>query len=274
MNISVFTVLTDNEKNLPFYMETAGWQQHQPPIRRPSGYPCYHWLQTISGAGELLLDGQTHVITAGMGFLLFPHDPHEYHAIKEPWEVRWLTFDGAYIDKAMLSLGFTGSCVLALSDSKSIENILQEIIHQAKISDGLNNLDLSALVYKFLTCLVKYSSFEDNRSLQQYYIRLSPVLNYIREHYMEELSLEQLASCIGITPQYLCKLFREAFDISPFTYLAQYRIKKAKELLLMDKSSKVREISHKVGFSDVSYFCSLFRKHEGITPSAFRKTHQ
>ncbi|WP_083809817.1 AraC family transcriptional regulator [Mahella australiensis] len=39
-------------------------------------------------------------------------------------------------------------------------------------------------------------------------------------------------------------------------------------------SSNIKEISHAVGYNDVSYFCSLFRKYEGMTPGAFRKTHQ
>lgn len=274
MDISVFTVITDNQRNLPFYMETAGWQQHQPHIHRLSGYPCYHWLQTVSGAGELVLDGQIYSITPGIGFLLLPHDPHEYYAVREPWEVYWLTFDGFHIDTIMASLGFTDSCVLTLSDNKPVEAILQDIIEEAKTNDGLNNLELSALVYKFLICLLRYSSIEDNRSLQQYYIHLAPVLDYIKGHYMDEISLEHLASCMDITPQYLCRLFKEAFGVTPFTYLAKYRIKKAKELLLLNKSLTIREVSHAVGYNDVSYFCSLFRKYEGMAPGVFRKAHQ
>jgi YesN/AraC family two-component response regulator len=91
---------------------------------------------------------------------------------------------------------------------------------------------------------------------------------------MDEISLEHLASCMDITPQYLCRLFKEAFSVTPFTYLAKYRIKKAKELLLLNKSLTIREVSHAVGYNDVSYFCSLFRKYEGMAPGVFRKAHQ
>jgi len=274
LEINVFAVINDRQKHLPFYMETVGWQKNQSHISRPSGYPYYHWLQTVNGAGKLILEGQIYTIEQGTGFLLMPHEPHEYYAIEEPWEVYWLTYDGFHIQDTMRSLGFTSSCILSLSDAKSTEEVLEEMIEEAKASDGLNDLEISSFVYKFLTRLAKYSSVENNYSLQQYYARLSPVLEYIKQHYMDDTSLDQMAACLHVTPQYLCKLFKDAFNITPFTYLIKYRIKKAKELLLFDKTMSIKEVGQAVGFSNISYFCSLFRKYEGITPGIFKEAHR
>ena len=55
----------------------------------------------------------------------------------------------------------------------------------------------------------------------------------------------------------------------PFEYLAKRRIQKAKLMLVQDKYT-VNEIAQIVGYNDCSYFCSVFKKHEGISPAEFR----
>jgi YesN/AraC family two-component response regulator len=59
----------------------------------------------------------------------------------------------------------------------------------------------------------------------------------------------------------------------PFEYLTGIRIQKAKEMLTGSGSFKLTEIARSSGYNDTSYFCAVFKEHEGVTPIEFRKLH-
>ena len=72
-------------------------------------------------------------------------------------------------------------------------------------------------------------------------------------------------------PQYLSRLFVRYLGCSVYEYLTNYRITKAKELLLMRRDRKIQEISHDVGYTDSSHFIVMFKKLTGMTPTQFRR---
>ena len=115
------------------------------------------------------------------------------------------------------------------------------------------------------TASLGIESFADSAKLNQ----LKPVINYIDTNYYKELTLVELAELIDLSPQYLCRLFKDCYAMRPFEYLAKRRIQKAKLMLVQDKYT-VNEIAQIVGYNDCSYFCSVFKKHEGISPAEFR----
>ena len=73
----------------------------------------------------------------------------------------------------------------------------------------------------------------------------------------------------GLSKQQLCRLFNRYLGSRPMEYVAKRRIQAAKELLTSTKLS-IEEISERVGFCSGSYFCKLFCRYEGMTPSHFR----
>lgn len=83
----------------------------------------------------------------------------------------------------------------------------------------------------------------------------------------------ELADLIDLSPQYLCRLFKECLSLRPFEYLARKRIQQAKLLLLEDKLN-INEIAAEVGYNDCSYFCAVFKKHEMLSPAEFRSLHK
>jgi len=95
-------------------------------------------------------------------------------------------------------------------------------------------------------------------------------LQYIRENYQNEISLKQVASFANLSPSYLSTVFKNEMNINFVDYLAQYRIEKSKEMLL-GSNMKLYEISDKVGFREVSYFCRIFKKITGYRPNEFKR---
>ena len=93
---------------------------------------------------------------------------------------------------------------------------------------------------------------------------------YMDEHLQDSnLCLETVSEAIGLSKSYFCDLFHKTESISFSNYLKNARIEKSKELL-RTTNLKVFEIADAVGFSNVKYFCFVFKKAVGKTPSEYQ----
>lgn len=99
---------------------------------------------------------------------------------------------------------------------------------------------------------------------------LGDVMEYIRGHFGENLTLESVARQVFLSPFYLSHLFSEEMGITFVEYLTKVRMEEAKELL-GDASRSIVEVANRVGYEDASYFGKVFKKSVGSTPNQFRK---
>ena len=90
---------------------------------------------------------------------------------------------------------------------------------------------------------------------------------YLETHHDEEITLEQLAEMLYVTPTYLSKTFKAATGVGPINYLIQIRLNHAKELLKNDSLS-VKEVAKTVGYEDAYHFSKLFKKYYGKSPAS------
>jgi len=86
---------------------------------------------------------------------------------------------------------------------------------------------------------------------------------------MKKITLEEAAEIMYMNPSYFSSYFKKETGMNFSDYLNTVRISYAKQFLSLP-DYKVYEICEKVGFSDLSYFCRVFRKMEGISPSEYR----
>ncbi|CAM3091590.1 response regulator transcription factor [Paenibacillus lupini] len=96
------------------------------------------------------------------------------------------------------------------------------------------------------------------------------MIEYVHVHYAEDITLEQLASQLYISKNYLNQLFKKVTGETFTNYVIRVRIEKAKVLLLEGKHL-IYEVSEMVGYQNVPYFTTLFKKYCGITPSELMK---
>lgn len=109
-----------------------------------------------------------------------------------------------------------------------------------------------------------------SRQHSQTALRLKEVINYVAEHYKENISLEQAAGIMHMTPKYFSNYFSSTLYISFVQYLNRFRIEKAC-LLLQTTDMPVMEVGFEVGYENFSYFIRRFREFQGCTPSDYRK---
>ena len=98
--------------------------------------------------------------------------------------------------------------------------------------------------------------------------KLQQAIDYIQAHSAEDLSLDAMATEIGISRFYFCRLFKKSTGITPYQYLIKCRIDRAK-LLLKSQELSIADVALQVGFSNQSHFTKHFKRLVGVTPKKF-----
>lgn len=104
-------------------------------------------------------------------------------------------------------------------------------------------------------------------------IRIRKIITYIEENYKDELDLKEIAEVFNFNYYYLSSYFNQHMPEGFSEYLNRIRIGEAVKLLTRNELS-ISQISSAVGYSDHSYFCRVFKKITGNTPSAWRRENK
>lgn len=101
-------------------------------------------------------------------------------------------------------------------------------------------------------------------------IRMQKFLNYIANHYAEDISLESLAKIGNVGKSECLRCFKASLQTTPYKYLMEYRLSKAADLL-KTTDLPIGVISENVGFHQVSHFGKCFKEKTGYSPKDYRK---
>ncbi len=96
------------------------------------------------------------------------------------------------------------------------------------------------------------------------------VEEYIRNHYMEPVAIEEIAARVGLSANYVRSIFKNSRGQTIQSYLSEYRLEMACQLL-RNTPVTVSKAGQMVGYNNVSYFCASFQKRYGKTPSEWRR---
>ncbi|NQT59743.1 MAG: response regulator [Bacteroidetes bacterium] len=99
------------------------------------------------------------------------------------------------------------------------------------------------------------------------------VVEYIREHYTEELSIQSLADRFHVNPTYMTRVIKKSIGKTPTKCIVDLRIQQAKYLIKSLPDMEIKEVAYKVGYIDQGYFSRIFKKITGQSPSEFKEHH-
>lgn len=112
------------------------------------------------------------------------------------------------------------------------------------------------------------------RSIPQTQSELHPAirsaLTYIRDHQNEPLAQTDVADYVHLNPAYFSTLFKKSLGTSFSDYLAEQRLRRVRQRLLQE-TTQIKDIAAEEGFADYQYFCRLFKKTTGVSPSHYRR---
>ncbi|MFI2858584.1 AraC family transcriptional regulator [Paenibacillus sp. JSM ZJ436] len=266
-----YALVTERDRHLPLYLTSSGQWTHQDPVRRPEGFVSYQWLLPLTGEGRLYVNGHSYAVKPGQAICLFPDEPHRYEATQEPWGMQFISFEGTLCGPLLEQAGVHHSGVYLVSDFAGLSRGLSPIVRAAD-QEPFEAAAASKQLYAFLLDLPKQLS-TSRHQIHLHAERLQPVLSYIREHCHQPLSIQQLADQAQVTPQYLCSLFKTAMDLRPMEYVNRERINRSKQLIFQQPGLRIQDIAKQSGFEHASYYCTVFKKLEGLTPEQFRRSH-
>ncbi len=257
-----------SESRLPIYLISLGMHDCQPYVKRGEEYNFPQIFYCTKGSGILSYDNIKVEIKSGMGFFIPASYPHEYYPVGDVWDNHWIIPGGDGCERLLMDMGFDKPQVFSLNSTKLLDHFFRNM-HEALMSDKLQgNLRASGYLYSFLLELEGCKSGVGLHSKTN--CAIIKCVDYIDNNYNHPITMENLCDISGMSKQYLCRLFRNNLDARPMEYIAKRRIQAAKELLTGTKLS-IEEIVEQTGFCDSSYFCKLFKRYEGITPTQFRK---
>ena len=117
---------------------------------------------------------------------------------------------------------------------------------------------------------LKIMSVGDAGDNREYHYKIAKAQEYILKHYMESITLQQLAELVDMSPAYFSVLFKKTAGVSYLQYLTDIRMEQAKRRLLAGE--KIVEISREVGYFNYRHFSEAFKRHVGVTPKEFRNS--
>lgn len=130
--------------------------------------------------------------------------------------------------------------------------------------------DVNNILNKINVLLNEISDLMNQQIERKNSIILEKVIQYVEEHYNEDITLSDIADKLHINYYYLSTYFKNQTSENLTTYINRIKIEKAQKLL-RDSQDTIAEISKIVGFSDHNYFSKVFKKHVGMTPSMYRR---
>ncbi|MCU6791096.1 response regulator [Paenibacillus sp. WQ 127069] len=131
--------------------------------------------------------------------------------------------------------------------------------------DALSEIQQLGSVYQIAEWFQHRVMKLEEESNSKYSKKIRELLQYIHANYAKDITLNEIADRMGFSLIYTSQLFKKEVGVSFITYLTQYRIEKARELLASGHY-KVYEVSSMVGYQTVQYFSKTFKKVTGLSP--------
>jgi AraC family transcriptional regulator len=155
-----------------------------------------------------------------------------------------------------------------------IERLLKALYAEAKLGAPNGKLFTESLATALAVYLAQqYSAASPKMQIRRAGLpppRLHRVLNYIGEKLDDNLSLSDLADIAGMNLFYFARLFKQSTGMSPYRYVLDQRIQRAKQLL-RNSPITIHEASVRTGFVDQAHFTKVFRRLAGLTPTQYRR---
>ncbi|MBN1674947.1 MAG: arabinose operon transcriptional regulator AraC [Kiritimatiellae bacterium] len=265
-------------KPVSFHVDLAAGRtvmspRHPQPVLRETGMDGWILNCTVEGRGRIN-NGANRFVAHPGDMLLFPpqvlHD-YGYDPQARLWVHLWVYFfpRPAWIEWLNWPRAPAGVLRLRVTETDAKQRIAErftELIDVAR-SPVRQRFDLAMNALEEI--LLRCSQVNPNAAKPHLDPRVQLALEYLCSRYTERISVARLAGVCGLSASRLSHLFRAQTGTAPMRYVEQYRIQRARELLLMTGKS-VSEIAYEVGFRNPFYFSRVFRRHTRLSPREFR----
>lgn len=245
-----------------FHKENNGTLRHD--------HTFFQILYIRSGSGRVYINDMAFPAVAPAFFLFKPLEQHEFYANAGGMSTYEMKFDIA--DPALHERLSGLNNVLAV-DGPHTERLFSALVYEADNDDELAQLSRQSLFTELAIHLFRCQEKADSAVLAEVPAALRKVLRYMRDHYRENLSLEDLAGLMHVEKTYFIKTFKKHVGMPPICFLRRLKIEKA-TTLIQNSDMSITGISDFLGFQSIHHFSNAFKKQTGFSPTAYRQRTQ
>ena len=236
----------------------------------------------ITGAGTRLLSDVSESFTDGEVVLIPPEVQHCWYFNKDVTDERG-NIENVTIFFAKDFLNNVACCFPELAESAGrLSDSKNAIVFDGEIRDQIYLLMLrmreesaEKRILTFLEILLLAAKNQNGRVIaaskprSRREVKMSQIKSYINCNYTRDITLEEVAMHIGMNKSSLCTFVKKESGLTFVNYLNEYRLLLAVEKL-KDSELRVSEIGVAVGIADTPYFCRIFKRKYGMTPTEYR----
>ena len=223
------------------------------------------------GQGSVTYNNKTYSIKKDDVVLLNCHRPHSYNAKNSGLDIYWIHFDGNSSNEYFQYIYNNFGIVNTLKNPSIIPELFEKILNSFNSNNLIIEPLVSCYIQRMLTDIIINSNITRNNDYSN-----SPIftaINYIQNNYKDKITLDSLASNSCLSPYYFSRLFKKETGYTPYQYITNIRINRAKTLLI-NSTFTIKEICFQCGFNSESNFVTSFKEHTGTTPSDFRNLYK
>lgn len=248
-----------------FFMAGTTFRDPGYRIARDEEHDIYVLEFVRVGRGRLCCGGEEYEVSAGDVYFIQPHVAHEYSSHPaDPWEKIWVNFGGKLADALCDAYQLRGryhfpACPLETEFRK---------LHAALAIPGAVAREEAALaLHRIFSKLGDWVRYHPACRASAAGRRLR---DYIDANVHSEVSLAELAALIGRSPVQVLRIFRHDWQETPGAYHQKQRSFLARQYL-ENTDMALKQLAPLLGFRDEFYFSNWFKKHNGISPSGYRR---
>ncbi len=245
---------------------------------KPHRHNYYQIIYLTHGQAEFAVNGDIYCLGSNMGLFLKPNEEHSMKIIEEgivkTIDIKFVLRNNVFIESANRL-----DRMITCPDS-SIPHLLEKIRVEGKEKKHMykeaTSAYLSELIIKMSRRQMLNGGWQQGSSMRpdgDVSKEYKAMVDYVRKHYNQKISLDDFASHLGYNKNYLCLKFKKEMGITIGEYIKRYRIQKAKELMKFSDYA-LKQICQMVGFESIHYFSKVFKAYEGISPGSYKEREQ
>ena len=294
-NVPLYRMADNNNGDLPFFVRKYVLNKDIIPLHSHE-YMQINYVH--QGKANHIINNQEFSIIKGDIFVIPPYIPHSINNVNlssvEIYEFEFIpqfinqNFDTIHNAESFLDFAYIEPFLVSESLVKprlnligkiqvEVESILNEVLKEYQENKPGAILLIKSLLLKLLVLVGREFTYNiDKAEARTIYDRhrdaILGAIKYMDDHYMEDLSIENVSREFLLSQSYFSYLFKSISSKTFTEYLNGLRISKTLELL-KNSDKRVLDICMEVGFNNINHFNRMFKQQIGMSPMAYRKNN-